>query len=140
MHPLHILLVDLDSPCPIGHCIQLAALLQRALSGREIRLQTTTVFPPTTRVAPPDLILLRPSLEKPSREALCSCRRNGHMTPMLGLFCHGWEDPQHILHTLHNDLDDFISCPFTEIDLFRRLQRLLHSKSGEVTASPLKTV
>lgn len=113
--------------------------MQRALSGREMRLQTTTSFPPTGQVAAPDLILLRPSCEPPPLEALCVLRRHWAKTPILGLFCRGWENPHSVFHTLSTGLDDFISCPFTEIDLVPRLQRLLHGKTVAGTSPPMKT-
>jgi len=137
MNPLHILLIDLDSPCPTEHCLRLAEMMQHSLPVGEMRLQTTTMFPSTPTAATPDLILLRPSCEQPL-EALCTFRRDWDTTPILGLFCRGWENPQRVLHTLLTGLDDFVSCPFTEIDLFPRLQRLLPGQRVEGTASPMK--
>src|SRR6266403_3294798 len=125
MNPLHILLIDLDSPCPTEHCLRLSAMMHHSLPVRETRLQTTTAFPPTSRAAAPDLVLLRPSCEQPPFEALSTFRRDWDKTPIFGLFCRGWENPHGVLHTLLHGLDDFVSCPFTEIDLFPRLQRLL---------------
>jgi DNA-binding NtrC family response regulator len=137
MNPLHILLIDLDSPCPTEHCLRLAEMMQHSLPVGEMRLQTTTMFPSTPTAATPDLILLRPSCEQPL-EALCTFRRDWDTTPILGLFCRGWENPQRVLHTLLTGLDDFVSCPFTAIDLFPRLQRLLPEQRVEGTASPMK--
>jgi DNA-binding NtrC family response regulator len=55
---------------------------------------------------------------------------------MLGLFCLGWANPRRVYHTLLTSLDDFVSCPVTEIDLLPRLQRLLHGKNGTDPAAP----
>jgi len=66
MNPLHILLIDLDSPCPTEHCLRLAEMMQHSLPVGEMRLQTTTMFPSTPTAATPDLILLRPSCEEPT--------------------------------------------------------------------------
>ena len=83
-------------------------------------------------------MLIRLSCEQPSLEALCIFRRHWDTIPILGLFCHGWENPQRVQDTLLNGLDDFVSCPFTEIDLFPRLQRLLHRKTVRRRCAPIR--
>jgi DNA-binding NtrC family response regulator len=55
------------------------------------------------------------------------------------LFCSRWANPQQVFHTLCHGLDDFCSCPFTELDLSPRLQRLLHGKRVEGIAAPAQT-
>jgi hypothetical protein len=138
MNPLHILLIDLNHPCPTEDCTRLAEMMQRFPSGGDTRLQTTTLFPPPLHASPPDLILLRLSLDQPPVAALGALRRDWDKTPVLGLFCLGWAKPCRGYHTLLTGLEDFVSCPFTEIDLFLRLQRLLHGKNGEGPAVPMR--
>ena len=137
MNSLQILIIDLDSPCPTQHCTRLSAMLQRFRAVGEMHLQTTTSFPSTPQTSPPDIILLRLAGEQPSVEALCALRSDWDKTPILGFFCLGRANPCRVFHTLLTGLDDFVSCPFTEIDLFPRVQRLLYGKSRNVLAAIL---
>ena len=127
-----ILIVDLDphySPIEVCNCKQLPRLIQSFLPLGEMHLQTVTTFPPTPMISPPDLILFRPSAKKLSLATLYSFREAWSETSILGLFCVKWENPHVVSQALLNGLDDFVSCPFTEVDLFPRLQRLLQVKT-----------
>ena len=60
-----------------------------------------------------------------------SLRTTLQQAPILGLFCATQRTPGEVVHSLLNGLDDFLTCPFREIDLLPRIQRLLQRKRGE---------
>jgi len=131
----HILVADLDpNPCLVENCTQLSNMIRRSLPVGQIYLQTLTSFPPGLTFSPPDLLVLRPSFAKSLPKALCALRREWNQTPMLGLFCTAWNTLSDTFISLLHGLDDFLTCPFKEIDISPRIQRLLHAKHRAVSS------
>lgn len=86
----------------------------------------------------PDLILLRPSLINPLPEVLSSLREKWAQSPVIGLLCTKWNHSSgSVFQSFLHGLDDFLSCPFKEIDVIPRIQRLLHWK--EKVFDPVST-
>jgi DNA-binding NtrC family response regulator len=52
----------------------------------------------------------------------------------------GWDNPKQVCQSLLDNMDDFLSCPFKEMDLFLRIQRLLHWKAATFTPSRAKAI
>ena len=132
MGTVHILLMDLDpDACPGGYCGRLAGLLQRPLGAEAIHLRTVTHVAPEAPSPPPDLVLMRPSLLDSVSEIVRDLKSRWRFTPILGLFCSGKHTPAAVHHAMCNGLDDFLSCPFKDIDLLPRMQRFVE---GQETA------
>ncbi len=133
MGGVHVLLMDLDpDACRGGCCGQLGELLRQASGSEAMSLRTVTHFPPESLSPPPGLILLRPSITASLSEMIQELRRRWRFAPLLGLFCSGKHTPAAVHHAIHNGLDDFLSCPFRNIDLLPRIQRLVESQEATV--------
>src|SRR5207249_1235975 len=57
--------------------------------------------------------------------------------PILALFCRDWETRCELVQMLLTSIDDFICCPFEEIDLLPRIRRLLHEHESYCLADTL---
>lgn len=143
MAPPQILMMDLDPhKCPEDHTRQLIDMIRDSLNARVINLQSVTRFPPHIDSPPPDLVVLRSANPMNLPEAVQSVRKRWNPVSILGLFCFGEVTPAVVLQCLHNGLDDFLTCPFRDIEVCPRVQRLLRSQgdaaapqqSGEIKA------
>lgn len=129
MDDMHVVLMDFDPDiCPNGSCARLSELLKGLPSSRAIRTQAVTAFPSNAPCPPPDFILLRTSVIENLLERVQDLRNRWPYTPILGLFCTDKDAPAAVYHALQHGLDDFFSCPFRDIDMFPRIQRILESK------------
>ncbi|HJU04390.1 MAG TPA: sigma-54 dependent transcriptional regulator, partial [Nitrospiraceae bacterium] len=81
-------------------------------------------------LALPNLILLRPSVTVPVPESLSSLNRQWNSIPIVGLFCAEQAAPNDVVTSLNSGLDDFLYCPFREIDLTTRIGRFLSHRSS----------
>lgn len=89
----------------------------------------------------PDLILYRPPLKDSLEEIVCSFRKRWTRRPsILGLFYAGWEYQSDVFHYVFNRLDDFLFCPFREVDRLARVQRLLSWKEGVDVSSRVHAI
>ncbi len=141
MGPYRILIADLNPvPCPADNCGHLPELIASWLPGGQIHVQTTNTFPTEATYSSPDIIVLRPSLEESVDEITRCLRKKCNKSSILGLLCGGWDNPKDIYPSLVKSLDDFLTCPFREIDIFPRIQRLLHWKNETAIASVAKAI
>lgn len=129
MDRCHILFIDLDS----GSCLdedvtRIQKTIGNAFPLQEMFLETVHIIPSRPLSYSPDLILFRPCSTKFPEEALNRLREKWNGVPIIGLICSKWAALQEISSLLINRLDDFLSCPFREIDLIPRIQRLLRCK------------
>ena len=120
-----ILILDLaDGCCPDEHHASLSALVRESLSPGDADIHLFTAPCPDNRVPSPDCVLLRPSLLMPASKVLPSLRRQWAHVPVLGLFC-----VQHSHASVSSafacGLDDFLLCPFRQVELSPRIDRLL---------------
>lgn len=124
MDPYRILLLDLNPMlCPIDSCKRLPKMIQNLPSFEGVDLQTINRVPTKPLSTVPDLILYRPSLNDPFEEIACSLKKKWPKSSLLGLFCVGWEHRKDAISSLLGRLDDFVFCPFKEIDFVPRIQR-----------------
>lgn len=141
MGQYRILVADLNpAPCPADQCGHFPELMASFLPSGQIHLQTTNTFPTEATYSAPDLIVLRPSLEKSFEEITRSFRKKWKQSSILGLLCVGWDSPKDIYQSLESSLDDFLACPFREIDLIPRIHRLLRWKERTDTSSQAKVM
>lgn len=143
MKPVEILMVDLDPlpvSCPRDRCAGLPGLLINSIPGG-VHLQTITTLSSTSQISKiPDLIFLRPSTTKLLSDTVRVLRNEWNSSPILCLFCSGWEGANEIFRGLQNGLEDYLTCPYREIDLFPRIQRIIFLKKGLLFSSKTEMV
>jgi DNA-binding NtrC family response regulator len=124
-----IVIVDLEAnACPAQGCDQLPRLLRTVFTGTAQDIQTMTQVPSGPLFPQPDLFFLRSSRTQPLAE-LVQCVRGGNFAALLvGLCCPSRETPATVWQSLCSGLDDFLCCPFTELDLIPRVHRLLQRR------------
>lgn len=139
----NILIMDLDPySCSVDHCGQIAKLLPKLLPDSEVVIQTGTHAPPVnTTSLHPYLILLKSSLKEKLHDAVQALKGKWTAVPVLGILCSNTEAPAAVCQAITNDLEDFLFCPFEEVELLLRIQRLIQW-NGKTTADlpdiPLK--
>jgi DNA-binding NtrC family response regulator len=121
--------------CPEDHSRRLPRLLCDGLYTWTVDTQIVTHFPPPPLSPPPDIICLQLSETQNLREVIHFFRNRYASASLLGLFCIGAATPATALSGLLDDLDDYLTCPFRDVDVFPRVQRLLRSQK-ERTTSP----
>ncbi len=131
-----ILYVDPEpASCTDEPAGKIAKFLSNAFPPREMSVQIVHALSPETGSPPPDLILFRPPSIDTLSDFLRLIRKTWNRTPLIGLFCARWKGPSEAFQPLIESLDDFVSCPFREIDLIPRIRRLL--SSGKERLSPV---
>ena len=129
MESTRIVMMDFDShTCPEDHGGRLMHLLRHCTSTSAITMQTVTELPSETSCPPPDLVVLRRSCPANLSEMVQCLRRRWNSTPIVGLFCTGMITPAAVWESRFVDLDDFLTCPFRDIDVYPRIQWLLREK------------
>jgi DNA-binding NtrC family response regulator len=122
-----------SAACAADKCDALSGLLQGSLSVSCLQKPCYNHFP--TRVSSaPDLILVRPSVDLAGSELIESCKQKWHRAAILALLCPRWGQPLGEFSCLLRSVDDFLSCPFQEAELFFRVERLLRI-NGKASAS-----
>jgi DNA-binding NtrC family response regulator len=125
MSARHIVVMDLRADPHLPEDIpRLSSLIQQSLPGEEVCVQSIRKILPLALPIRPDLVLLRPSSEIPTSQVIRSIRRTWNHTPVLGLFDN---DHRHMVgpQGCAGDLNDFLFCPFTDVELMLRVRRLL---------------
>lgn len=123
-----VLILNQNSiPCAAEKCDSLLDLLKRSLGVRYIHTQSDNQLPHKLSSVP-DLILLRPTVGEAAQELIKSCKEKWNRVAILALLCPGWEDLATDFSPVLNSVDDFLSCPFRDIDLIIRVNRLLQSR------------
>jgi DNA-binding NtrC family response regulator len=79
----------------------------------------------TDDISPPQLVIIRPSVVDTPLDLLTALRERWRHAHILGLFCRDWQMQCDMLQRYVAWMDDFISCPFEEIDFLPRIRRLL---------------
>ncbi len=134
MRTQQILIVDLDSTCPLENCANVRSWIPAL--GAKVRVDVqTTLLPSNAPTHSPALIILRTSIEGFSLGVLSSIRKKWSQVLLFGLFCAGSDSLTNSFQALLNELDDFLYCPFREAELVARIQRLLQSDSYARTLS-----
>lgn len=129
-----VLLIDhgLDA-CPGQLCSKLPKLIDSFPAADKLNLYTCSHHSPDIDTLPVHLILCRFKRAEEVPETVRSLQARWHNTPVLGLFCSSWHTPDTVSQAVCNGLDDFLCCPFRDVDVFPRFQRFL---SGDRCVSP----
>jgi len=128
-----VLIINLNtSLCPVECCEGLLKIIEETLAPAAVRMQSDSDLLGHPGLDRPDLIVLRPCLSGPLAEVIGTIKKNWSRVPLIGLFCKEWNA---IPQTLLRMFDDFLFCPFKEIDLAARLLRLLHATNSRADGS-----
>jgi DNA-binding NtrC family response regulator len=123
-----------STPCVADKCEGLPGLLQRSLSVKCLH-ERCEDQPPLKVSSVPDLVLVRPAPNKKAHDLIASCKEKWIRTSILALVCPKRNRLIEDLTSVLSDVDDFLSCPFQEAELFLRVKRLLQTKAA-VNGSP----
>jgi len=77
---------------------------------------------------------VRPSVDQAAAKLIESCKQKWHRAAILALLCPRGGQPLGEFSCLLSSVDDFLSCPFREAELFLRVERLLQT-NGKVPGS-----
>lgn len=136
-----ILLIDLDVDyCKKEKCRRLSNLIKDSLPSREFILKTVKTIQAGLMSARPSIILFRPDTANLSRELICSIKKTFNETPTIALVCTKRDGLSTSILDLLNEFDDFISCPFNELDLAFRIRRILHLRKQPISVSGTKEI
>jgi DNA-binding NtrC family response regulator len=134
-HNQNILILNQNSaPCAADKCDSLLPVLQRSLAVNCVQGQSGN-RPPDKLSSVPDLILLRPSISAAAQELIQSFKGKWPRASILVLLCARWEKLLPDLSSVLTHVDDFLSCPFQDSELFLRVKRLL--RTNRVTSGSL---
>jgi len=121
-------------PCATNRCGSLVTLLQSSLPFRHIQEQSSGSLPNVVSFVP-DVILLRLSVNSAAQKLIDYCREKCDSAAIFALFCPGWDQQTKEFPALLNCVDDFLSCPFQETELFLRIKRLLQETRPTAVSS-----
>jgi Sigma-54 interaction domain len=114
-------------PCAAAKCDSLLPLLQKSLPVSFIQEQSVSCS--ADRLSPvPDLILVRPAVGEAAQELIQLCKEKWARASIIALLCARWDRALEDSASVLAKVDDFLSCPFHESELFLRVRRLLQSK------------
>jgi DNA-binding NtrC family response regulator len=134
MEPVHVAILELDSKiCQENHGEQLTMLLRNTAPSSTITIQSFHHL--SEMRSPPALILVRPACAESLSELVPCLRKRWRWATIIGLFCTGKDTPAGVSRALPIDLDDFLCCPFRDLDVFLRMQQLLQG-NGETNTTP----
>jgi DNA-binding NtrC family response regulator len=108
-------------------CDSLLELVQRFVTVKCIEKKFAFRLPERI-VSVPDLILLRASAGHLVRELTAVCKKKWNQVSILALLCPPLERVTEDLPSILTKVDDFLSCPFRDSELFLRVRRLLQAK------------
>ncbi len=133
-----ILIMDFDpTSCSVDSCGRIANMLPKFLPDSEVAVQTgfhvsSTKIPSFS----PDLILLKSSLTEDLHQTLKTLKEEWSTENVLGIFCTNQDAPSAKYQAVANDLEDFLFCPFEDMELLLRIYRLMQGKGTVVTDLP----
>lgn len=114
--------------CALEKCHALSGLLQGSLAiNCQQKPGMSQLFARVT--SPPDLILVRPSMDRAAAELIEYCKHKWHRAPVLALLCPRLDQRFDEISCFLARVDDFISCPFQEAELLVRVERLLRAQA-----------
>jgi len=131
----HVSIIDLNPvQCPNGNCKRLPVLLAQCLPQRNLSIRTARDCSSEADAAT-NLIVLRPCCSPLDDELTRFLEDKPHNASVFGLFCSGWESRNDAFRNLVHHLDDFLPCPFNNIDLLVRVQRLFGHLRDSATSA-----
>lgn len=135
-----LILNQSSAACVADKCDSLLPILQRSLAVKCIQEQSGSRLPDRLSSVP-DLILLRPSISEAAQELIQSCKGKWPRVSILALLCARWDKLLPDLSSVLTNVDDFLSCPFQDSELFLRVKRLLQTNrvtNGSLRAEGIK--
>jgi DNA-binding NtrC family response regulator len=131
MSPQHIVIMDCEPhACTDGQHDRLPLLLKHTFPSARVDIHTDPSSALQGISLHADLVLLRQGRTIPVAESLSMLRQGSRYVPVLGLFCAQHDSPQDVATSLQQGMDDFLFCPFRDIELRPRVQRFLQHESG----------
>lgn len=131
-----ILILDVENdPCSAGNCNRLPALIENEFPSGGVHLQTS-LRPPGAGSIEPDLVVLRTPARLPLAQVLKPLRERWKLASMLAVICRSSQTACELLDSLLHGLDDFLCCPFRDLDLVPRVRRLLPRRASNSLAAP----
>jgi DNA-binding NtrC family response regulator len=112
-------------PCGSGGCASLIKRLQKQFSFRHI--EECEAAPDGLPFAP-DIVVLRLAAPAAPENLLSACRDHWPQAQRFGVVCAGLGGAAGEYSLLLNGVDDFVTCPYQEPELFFRLDRVLRAK------------
>ena len=128
-----LILTARDNGCSHLPCNQLVDALSESFRGVAIELHDLASDRKLEPVPHPSLVLVRSGNAVEMDFRVKTLRKDFPQTPFLGILCRISED-RDVPHSLIEELDDHLCCPFRPVDLSLRMRRFL----GEVKAIPPK--
>jgi DNA-binding NtrC family response regulator len=129
-----LILDQASLPCLVDRCSSLGSILRRTLRFKHVEERHNELLPATISFIP-HVILLRVSDKPPSERLVSACKLRWNFAPVLAILCPGQNQPIVGFSSFLCSVDDFLSCPYQETELFFRIKRLLQSKPGVVASS-----
>ncbi|MDQ6734148.1 MAG: sigma 54-interacting transcriptional regulator [Nitrospirota bacterium] len=133
MGPHHIVIMDCEPhACAAGQHDRLPLLLKQTFPSAQVDIHTVPSSAPQGMSLRTDLVLLHQGSTVSVAESLSMLRQGSRYVPVLGLFCARYDPPQDVATFLQHGMDDFLFCPFRDIELRPRVQRFLQHEPGHV--------
>jgi DNA-binding NtrC family response regulator len=123
-----------STPCASNKCDALFGFLQKSLAIRCLQEKCDNQLPARLSFVP-DLILVRCSVGEIAQQLIQSCREKWIHASILALFCARRDGRLEELPSVLTKVDDFLPCPFRDVDLLLRIRRLLQSKGSKTISS-----
>jgi DNA-binding NtrC family response regulator len=131
------LIVDVNPQrCPANSCGNLAGWISEAFPDANLEVQA---FPNVSAAFSPDVVFLRSFRPELFSEALFFIKKKWRSTPIVAIFCVGWDQPRDVAESFLSGLDDFLTCPFNrKIELSARVWRILQTNVINATQNGAK--
>jgi two-component system response regulator GlrR len=129
VNPSVLILNQNSTPCAADKCDTLRGLLQRSLTVNCIQERCDNQLPHRVSSVP-DLVLVRPAADEKAHDLIASCKEKWTRASILALVCPQRNRLIDDFTSVLTNVDDFLSCPFQEAELFLRIKRLLQTKGG----------
>jgi DNA-binding NtrC family response regulator len=124
----HALIVSATSaPCGVNRCGSLGNSLRNKLAFDHIH-ETIGEFLPADLSFVPDIVFVRVARGLAAQELILSCKKAWRGASIVALICPAIERVTQEVAALLHFVDDFLSCPFPESELFIRIRRILGAR------------
>jgi two-component system, NtrC family, response regulator GlrR len=123
-----------STPCAANKCDALLGFLQKSLAVRCFQEECDNHLPARLSFVP-DLILVRCSVGEIAQQLIQSCKEKWTHASILALFCARGDERLEELPSVLTKVDDFLPCPFGDVELLLRVRRLLESKASKTISS-----
>ena len=123
-----------SSHCTTNRCDSLGISLRDDLGFRQIHERNGNFLPATFSLVP-DVIFVRLPGDYPAQELITSCKEKWRHVSILALVCPAVERLTRETSSILRSVDDFLSCPFPDTELFIRIRRTLRSKPSSTAST-----